>query len=47
MTDEGADGFVMRADRFKRLRERVGGGQIAVIDPALEFGERYHWHHTL
>ena len=34
--------FVLRADRFQRLRDRGVGGKVAGIDAALEFGERDH-----
>jgi hypothetical protein len=47
MTDEGADSLVLRADCFKRLGDTGSGREIAVIDPALEFDERHHGHHSL
>src|SRR6266849_1632333 len=46
-TDKGADGFVMRADRFQRLRDRGIRRKIAGIDTALEFGERHPWHYFI
>src|ERR1700716_2134708 len=45
--DEGADGFVMSADRFKRLGDRSSGRKLAGIDAALKFGERDHGCHSL
>jgi hypothetical protein len=45
--DKSADGFVMGADRFQRLRDRGISRNITGIDPALEFGERHHWHYFI
>jgi hypothetical protein len=39
MADEGADGLVLRADRFQRLCDGSLRREIAGIDAALEFGE--------
>ena len=47
MTDKGADGLVLRADRLERLRDGRLGRQFAGIDPALKFGERYHGRYSL
>jgi hypothetical protein len=47
MADERADGFVLHADRFQRLRNRRIGGKVAGIDAALDFGERHHEQHFL
>src|SRR6202790_2834436 len=40
--DKSANGFLMRADRLKRLADRRIRRKIAGIDTALEFGERDH-----
>jgi len=45
-TDESADGFVMRGDRFTRLCDCGIGRNLAGIDTALEFGKRHHWHYS-
>ncbi len=42
--DERADGLVMLVGRLTGPGNRVIGRKIAVVDTALEFGERHHRH---
>ena len=46
MADERADGFLLRADRLQRLRDRGIRGQIALRYQALKVGERDHGHYS-